>query len=377
MSRQRKHNDLVTFSLLIKEGGKLTKSFAIDEDGELVKDSGQCFLSKGFVETIEMEVEDLPGFISSIDQNQALVHGVCDESPAKVVTEAQFTNQPNTVTRTKKYFKFPALTAGLMLFDVDGPVEIDGKRLNLEQIIVKICEVIPGLEDCYMIALPSTSSGVHRIGEVPPPASSWHIHVVVENQTDIPRFAKALNIKLWLAGYGWIKISRVGSLLERNALLDMAVFSPERLVFEAKPDLCDGLERTCLEPVLIGNKPYDTSLLSDPDESEIRLYEKLVNTAKQESQPEANRVKALYNNQRITALMNEGYSRQEAKRIADTHSRQILTSTDKIILDGGEEVAVCSILDDPESYDLETCHDPIDPDEGPGKGKFLTTVKPE
>ena len=77
---------IIQFSLINKKGGILTKRFFL-QDGELIKDSKQCFLEKGDIETIEIEFSDLPAFLDNLQPNQAIVHGISAYAPCGMVAK--------------------------------------------------------------------------------------------------------------------------------------------------------------------------------------------------------------------------------------------------------------------------------------------------
>ena len=70
----------------------------------------------------------------------------------------------------------------------------------------------------------------------------FHFFPFISNSDDFPRFLKALRDRLWLAGFGWYGLGKSGQLLNRT-LVDWCVGSPERLVFEAAPELIGALRQ--------------------------------------------------------------------------------------------------------------------------------------
>ena len=60
--------------------------------------------------------------------------------------------------------------------------------------------------------------------------------------TAIPETLKRISDWLWLAGLGWYVVGAAGQMLERS-LIDTAVGSPERLIFEGPVILQDGLRQ--------------------------------------------------------------------------------------------------------------------------------------
>jgi hypothetical protein len=118
---------------------------------------------------------------------------------------------PSDVAKTKQFVKWPSKARGLALFDHD-----DG--MPPEQMDSILAEVLPDWPETAKVRRSSTSSGIHRRdGSVPKGVGAGHhTYVAVTTPDDLPRFAKALNVKLWLAGHGHIKLSAAGSALERT-----------------------------------------------------------------------------------------------------------------------------------------------------------------
>ena len=83
--------------------------------------------------------------------------------------------------------------------------------------------------------------------------TGWHIYCVVKDGSqlnDLKTIRERLLARAWNAGLGHIKISKSGSELLRCSI-DLAVFSPERLIFEAGPILSDELIKDKVETIYI------------------------------------------------------------------------------------------------------------------------------
>ena len=64
--------------------------------------------------------------------------------------------------------------------------------------------------------------------------------MLINDATAIPDTLKRIHDMLWLAGLGWYVVGAAGQMLERS-LIDTAVGSPERLVFEGAVILTEPL----------------------------------------------------------------------------------------------------------------------------------------
>lgn len=73
--------------------------------------------------------------------------------------------------------------------------------------------------------------------------TGWHIYCVIKDASvlkDLKAVRNNLLIRAWNAELGHVKISTAGRVLERCPI-DLAVISPERLIFEAEPVLSNKL----------------------------------------------------------------------------------------------------------------------------------------
>jgi hypothetical protein len=87
-----------------------------------------------------------------------------------------------------------------------------------------------------------------------------HVLVAVQDGTDIRRFLQDLHARCWLAGLGWMMVSKSGSLLDRS-IIDRMVYGPERLVFEGPPILEGPLkqDKNSRRPVAVEGELLDTA----------------------------------------------------------------------------------------------------------------------
>ena len=84
---------------------------------------------------------------------------------------------------------------------------------------------------------PSTSAGlINTKTNKRSDSVGQHIFVPIKDGSDAKRFLYTMHDRAWLGGLGWYLIGKAGQLLERS-VIDRSVYSPERLVFEANPDL--------------------------------------------------------------------------------------------------------------------------------------------
>lgn len=233
-------------SVISSNSGYLCKEYFSD-NGTLSKETHGNLYS-GSIETRELSLPELKDTIEGLNQKQALCIGSRKpefEGISKLTTLAKVVTG-QSIARSKDYLEFNDKPA-FMLFDYDD------KELSPIELHAKFISIMPEFENVGMLLVPSSSSaGVHLSSDTPPPVikSGCHIYITVKRGADIPKIGALVKHRAWLAGLGYIKISKCGSQLERY-IFDDAVYSPERLIFDAPPILNKGVEQVARELILI------------------------------------------------------------------------------------------------------------------------------
>lgn len=357
------------------DNGNQNKTLSI-KDGNLHKQSN-AQLSSGWAEVMPLTLAELSDFISNILPNQVLSLGKphLNGKPMKsigVVREAELGENPSieAVARNKEHFKFKAGYPAFMLFDIDR--RLDNAGLTREEVWEQLCDIDPHLHDAGYIAIPSSSSFIYgRDGTEYTGVGGWHFYLMVNDAALIPDYGKNFGIRAWLSGYGYILNSATGSQLVRN-LVDTAVFSPERLIFEAKPTLKSGLVDRKPENHIQHGGVLDLSALTVTDR-DLKNYEKLVAQAKAKNEPTSFVIKQLYVAQEAENIVakNPTVPIEEAKaQLEQSLSTGKLVGHQILIFDDGTEVTVNDVLAAPKKYHLKTLHDPFEPDQGRNRAKI-------
>lgn len=235
----------VTFTCVTNTDGLLTKTIQPDGKGGIIK-TPAAHLTQGVTEKVKMPFQELGQYFRTLKANQAICHGVCSYDRADVVAVSRFKEQPKTVARTKEYFCYPE-GSGLGMFDHDP--KPGQKAMASDEFKKIIARIWPDFRQLPTIWTPSTSSCIYDMDGEPlnGKGSGWHMYFPFYPANKLPEFASWLFKKCWLAGHGYIFVSRSGALLERT-IFDAAVFSPERLDFVAGAH-CINCSQQLPEPV--------------------------------------------------------------------------------------------------------------------------------
>ena len=220
----------------------LTKIAYVDTTtGQIKIDGSDCRMTYGRAHRLLVpSVQALAEAINSLQSNEAIAIGALKEGVAdgaRVVIKCKLPKpeQADIIARTKDFVIFPSYSAGYMLFDVDTkgmPQPVRDRVKALGGAWSAIVDAAPKLAGAARVIRKSSSSGISNpeTGETRD-SDGQHIYMLVSSAVSIPEILKRIHDMLWLAGLGWYVVGAAGQMLERS-LIDTAVGSPERLVFE-------------------------------------------------------------------------------------------------------------------------------------------------
>lgn len=236
----------IIFSKITNLDGPLTKTIRPDGNGGIMKESS-AHLTRGTSEVIDLPFGEFGPFLRTLKSNQAICHGVTTSiGQVNIITARKFSGQPGTVTRTLEHFHYSD-GIGVGMFDHDP--KPGQKALTPDMFLDIIYKVYPDFKKVPLWTTPSTSSCIYDLdgNELSVEGNGFHMYFPFEPANKLPAFAQWLYKKLWIAGYGYIFISKSGALLERS-IFDTTVFSPERLDFVAGAQ-CIDCEQRLPDPV--------------------------------------------------------------------------------------------------------------------------------
>lgn len=171
------------------------------------------------------------------------------------------------------------------LLDFDNPPGMpeEWAVLGIAERLAMMERVLPGVSTCERIELRSSSSRVVRPGGLPGPAS--HAWVRLSDARKVVVLRGYLRVQTVLEGLSFVsphydrKTGEELPRIDHRTLFDLAVFSPERLVFCAKPQISAEMVEAGytvadadIRLVNAGNGSLDVSKIELPPASSLRTY---------------------------------------------------------------------------------------------------------
>ncbi|MCK5016856.1 MAG: hypothetical protein KAS32_07265, partial [Candidatus Peribacteraceae bacterium] len=359
------------------DGDKLLCKKVLLQEGELVKTASANMLTGKF-ETITLDFHNEFGsFLQELSLDQALGMGICQFcSTGDIVTRSSDKENVsnNKLCRTKDNFVWNK-NHNLIFFDIDK------NKADITEIIADLFSVCPELAATDLWAYPSAGSCVtldaedhDKVKHIDKAISGWHIYLLIKG--DVSKFQQWIEVKLWNAGKGWIEISKSGAMLKR-CLVDLAVFSPERLDFIAGSHCGEGVTQDRGEPVRFESGTGEPLTGSwEVTSEEYTEYLARVERAKFGKEAQSVAKKKDYAGKLVTSGKAPDIP-TALKLIESANEDGELMGSWMLTLDSGKEVSVATVLDRPDQFDGLTCSDPLEPDYGGGrcKAKIFWNIK--
>jgi phage/plasmid-associated DNA primase len=293
----------VSLTLLTVTNGNASKRLKAGKNGLPMPDPKHSLgISTGRVEHLQVDgLEGLRTLLGRVNLRQALVHGIPRGSQPgdsfKLVTaavkEKTYKNDPLTIARTLDHIDYSPARFVLM-FDRDNEAGTVVQVTSAAQLLEYLIKVIPALAAMGSLTTASTSSSIRPQGQpdtwLTPP---YGMHTYTIATGSVERFRELLKIKLWCAGLGFCRLASpnkhtgVASILER-ALVDLMVFSPERLDYVAGAliDKKEPFYQDRPDPELRPGIVLDLNALPDPTDAERQEYARLLEEAREGLRPQ-------------------------------------------------------------------------------------------
>ena len=342
---------------------RLTKAVNL-VNGEVVKDGGTN-MYHGNAKQIEIEFSEVPEYLLILTEKQAICSGVFDREKVEITIPNN--PIPGAKRRCLDDMSWPE-GPGIVLIDHDAT---GGDALSMEEVLQAIEEIIPEINSTAVIQRPSTGSCIYgEDGEELIGVRGHHTLLYVADMENLDKLKEILEHRLWLGGRGVTFVSLNGSCYARNSILDMAVFSRERLIYEADAVCGEGLRQDRGQHIYIDGNALNISRLAPPTEDERGLVKKLKALSKAKAKPEVEEKEREYLKTEVPKVIERKKCTQKAaEKIVKSRKYGTLLGSDVVYLlvKGGEvEVEVSELLLHPEKYDPDgkgaLMLDPVEPD---------------
>ena len=360
---------------------RLSKGFQLSVAGELITLKGGV-LAEGRIETRAItSLHDLAEVLAGLNCRQALIHGVPKNTEATIImTKDAFADagRPAHATpRTAEAFEWPA-GAGVMMLDYDPRPGAD--PLSRAGLVLALHHAVPAFVNAAMLWWPSASSCIYAADQQLQGIRGQRLYLLVKDAADIPRAGQVLFDRLWLAEYGYIAISRSGSMMERT-LVDAGVWQTNRLDFAGGADCGSGLEQRRGQPVMIKGEalPIDMrAALPELTSAEREALNKIKQAARADKavQEEAATARQRWIDERAADILKRlGGNDDAAHKAAERMATRALECGElaghyaiHVLIEGREvEISVADILADPERFHGCKTLDPIEPEYDHGR----------
>ena len=356
--------------------GLATKQFHIAWDdwlhhtGKVVKTSAaQIFKGEGD-RALFYDIAEADALMNGLASHQAIIAGVFAEEHVEIVTQGML-NGGGEVARDRAHTSYRKAEPGLFPWDHD-PIAGDAPLppAELDRILWEVWPEIRGTDRMYR---PSASARITvPDGVEPPPPGGLHGYMLVPDASLIPQIGEELFMRLWIGGHGRVIVGEAGQLLVRS-VIDVSVYQPERLFFEAAPHLGNPhLKHRKIQPKEVETTFYRGSRYFNPytpdgiGAVDRALYAEMVEAEKRKLKPQAAKKQRAF----IDKVMKEAVARgTPVKR--DTLLRAIKTFTlgadFPITMPDGTKKSVGDIVADPDTYHGMRIPDPLEPSYGNDK----------
>lgn len=341
----------------------LAKKFWLEPDGSLERGGGGK-LVRGFVRREAFTyMSGFAEFLQTLNGVNALAYGLPKHKTARVLADgiSEKGGDDPVITRTRENFSWP-MGEGVFLIDYDPPKPGEAKQMTRDEVYAALLGACPGLKDAPTILWHSASSYIYHGDKQIRGEGGYRIYIRVKDASDIPRAGKVLFKRLWLAGHGWIRITKNGSLVERAAV-DASVWTPERLDFAGGASCTPPLEQRRPAPVVL-NDDFDSEAVDtriavpDLTEEEEAQYEALVAAARGQKKPQADEIRKQWLEDYLAHLPEE--KREEIQTALDTHV--LLPDFPLILSEDDSVVTVREVLANKEFYHKKFVRHPLEPE---------------
>jgi len=326
-----------------------------------------------------VDAPDAPALQIILEQftpRQALTTGtIKDQDRARISTSSNHIE--GTLTRSTAHFEF-AKREGWLLWDFDDkamPADVAQRIEELGGPLEALFHIWPEARDGEYLVRASSSGGIYAPGLPPTKNAGLHVFFLIKDVSQSKVILDTLMERAWAEGLGWIMLDVRGRMLKRG-LVDVAVGTPERLIFEAPPVLHPPVAREAVPPVIHRGK----ALAAPVNGSDVTERARAAWDAEtQAHQPQADVRKEQFIHDTATEqtkLNKKPYAENRARitRLVETSDGGLIDDDQWLQFSDGTWHRVGDILDNADQYDRQALPDPIEGMAGGRDKAYLLTL---
>lgn len=265
------------------------------ENNKIKKNANGVICAGKASKTTIKDLSLLPDVLNGLGKNQAISIGVFKEDIVNLATKKQQNISSGLYARSKENMSID--DTFLAFLDFDDP--INGLDMDDPKAIGEFSQKILG-ENVGVYVRASSSNQILYNNKPVKDCSSWHVYFVCKDTT-LESVKKHVHNNMWLNGYGQVTLNNAGSMQVKCGI-DLAVFSAERLVFEAKPDFIgDGFEVIPVKDLFLQGDVFHDFFNNEQDEITVKKY---IEEAKDKIKPQSEKLKEEFKSNYITPVMN-------------------------------------------------------------------------
>ncbi|MCT7515030.1 hypothetical protein [Aliarcobacter cryaerophilus] len=326
----------IKFTKVTNTEGLLNKTFSIDLNGQVKKESN-AFFSMGRAEVVEVNnLNELYFQLENLQPNQAIISGITDETLVNIVKKGE-EYPPFYISRSNKYFKYPK-PYGILLgdYDPDKAMPEHMKLKTFHEFYNVLCKILPpqfAKVECLIIS--GSSNGIkNSSGELVYDSGSQHGYWTNWNLSDenIDKLIEHIKRASILHNLYYLKIFKDGSVGMRYAI-DLSVLksASSRLIFEAKPTCKNDLYQDRPQSLIWNKDSQKTLDLSKISYDHLPDWKPIYERLKIEHRELIQQTKEAYKASKIQELVQKGFELTVAINIADQYIKESTLSVKTLV----------------------------------------------
>jgi hypothetical protein len=270
------------------------------------------------------------------------------------------------ISRSKQYLEYKNRET-LLLVDTDlaqAPDHVKNAFACGCRPLDALASICPELDCVGHVMRRSTSSGLMDLetGEMFPDSGGWHTYFAITDGTDTRDFTNWLHDSSVLVGMGWAFVTACGSILRRS-IVDKAVASPERLIYESMPIVEAPLWQDPNRRLAsyVNGKPFNSRARRVRSAAEKAQIEAAWDAEEAKVAPRAAAVQAEWVERKATEMRAQtGKSMAHCRRVAERWVEKDLLPEALLEFKNLGIVSVAQVWEDPYRFAEQKLADPIE-----------------